>query len=317
MLTTITFTARDREGIPELDERFGRSDICDPWVESFFVHAYRDLFDHIRSAAPAVAVPYNCGTLIAAPNGRLIGIDLTLLENYYDGRDWNVPGWLYDLIADRLDMLIVSHGHWDHCWVELVWSMIHRGKTVIVPEGIHTCAPKKLPWGCRGVRDGEHFWWNGIHFAFHHNTHVYDGGRGMKVLTTRIWDGRSVYLHTSDADPTHTEGFRWHGSLRPSMASRDTSPIPGGRPHPVDVLLFKFGGVSPFVSDYDALVRTVELIRPRKLLLPIHLNELGHRGTAAALPYSHAYDVFERYRDEGRLGDRRYAVLFGNRVVRS
>ncbi|MEK8022909.1 MAG: hypothetical protein AAB229_03790 [Candidatus Hydrogenedentota bacterium] len=298
VLTTITFSSRDRETVQDLDERFHRSDACDPWVKSFFIHAYRDLFDDIRSVAPAVAVPYNCGTLIAAPNGKLVGIDLTLLENYYGGRDWNVPGWLYDLISDRLDVLIVSHGHWDHCWVELIWSMIRKGKTVIVPEGIRTCAPKFLPQGCRGVADDARFWWNGLHFAFHHNRHVYDGGRGMNVLTTRIWDGRNVYLHTSDADPTDEERFRWHD------------------PHPVDVLLFKFGGVSPFVSDYDALVRTVDLISPRKLLLPIHLNEFGHRGTGAALPYGHTYDVFERYRAEGRLGSRRYAVLFGNRIVR-
>lgn len=298
MITTMTFTARDLDGLAAIDDHFRRHDLEDPWIQSFFIHAYRDLFDHLRGVAPAVAVPYNCGTLIAAPNGRLIGIDLTLLENYYDGRGWNVPGWLVDLVTDRLDLLVVSHGHLDHCWVELIHALVRKGKTVIVPEGIRPCRPKMLPWGCRGVRDGERFWWNGLHLAFHHNMHVYAHGHSLPVLVTRIWDGRHAYLHTSDADTTDTARFRWHNH------------------HPIDVLLFKFGGVSPVVDDYQALVRTVDLVRPRRLLLPIHLNEFGHRGTAAAHAYTHAYSIFDRYRTEGRLGNRNYAVLFGNRVVR-
>lgn len=298
MLTTMTFTRTDLEGLAGIDEHFRRHDLEDPWVQSFFVHAFRDLFDHLRSVAPAVAVPYNCGTLIATPNGKLVGIDLTLLENYYGGRGWSVPGWLVDLITDRIDLLIVSHGHWDHCWVELIWNLIRKGKTVIVPEGIWPCHPKVLPEGCIGVRDGSQFWWDGLHLSFHLNAHVYGTGQSLPVLATRIWDGKHSYLHTSDADTTDASRFRWHNA------------------HGTDVLLFKFGGVSPLVSDYDALVRTVDLIQPRRLLLPIHLNEFGHRGTAAAHAYTHAYDVFERYRAEGRLGDRRYSVLFGNRIVR-
>jgi L-ascorbate metabolism protein UlaG (beta-lactamase superfamily) len=294
----MTFAARDLAGVSDLDARLAACAIADPWVESLYVNAFRDVFTHLREIAPAVALPYNCGTLIATRSGRLVGIDLTLLENYYDGHDWDVPDWLYGLITDRLDMLIVSHGHWDHCWVELVSSMIRRGKPVILPAGIQPCVPKKLPWGCRGVRDGDDFWWKGIHFAFHLGPHAYGGDLGAPVMTTRLWDGERAYLHTSDADTTNHHAFRWYDR------------------YPIDVLCFKCGGVSPHVGEYDEIVHVIDRIQPRRLILPMHLNELGHRGTEAAMPFSRAYELLERYRAEGRLGDRRYAVLFGNRVVR-
>lgn len=293
-LTRLSFTARDLENLAAIDERLASLDAGDPWVRDLFVGAYRDVFDGIRAAAPAVAVPYNEGTVIAAPNGRLVGIDLALLEDYYDGKDWEIPGWLYDVVSDRLDLLIVSHGHWDHCWVELVRAMRWKRKPVIVPEGIRPCRPKALPWGCWGVRDGAAFWWNGIHLSFRFAPHVYKDG--YPCLVTRVWDGRTAFLHTGDADTT-APAFAWPDRF------------------PVDALLFKMGGVSPHHDDYEEMARTVDRIAPRRLLLPMHLNELGHRGTEAAMGYLRAYEHLARFKAEGRLGDRLYAVLFGNRVV--
>jgi hypothetical protein len=34
------------------------------------------------------------------------------------------------------------------------------------------------------------------------------------------------------------------------------------------------------------------------------------------MPYSRAYELMMRYNGEGRLGRRRYGVLFGNRAIR-
>lgn len=298
MLSLLSCGPRDLEGVAEIDSRLRDLDPCDPWVQDLFVYALRDLFDGIRSVAPAVAVPYNAGTLIAAPNGRLVGIDVALLEDYYDGKDWHVPGWLYDLVADRLDLLVVSHGHWDHCWVELIHAMRARGKPVIVPEGIVPDRPKDLPWGCWGVRDGASFWWGGLHFAFRWSRHAYRAWGDSDVLTTRIWDGRTAWLHTSDADTTDPDSFRFADRWG------------------VDALLFKFGGVTALLDHMTEMERTLERVRPRRLILPVHLNELGHKGNDAALPYMEAYEHLARYAAAGRLGRRRYAVLFGNRVVR-
>lgn len=298
VLRPITFTAKDLDGLAALDARLQTVPTCDPWVEEFYINSYRDVFDEIAACAPAIALPYNCGTVLATANGLLIGIDIALIENYYDGKDWDVPDWLYHLIATRLDMLIVTHGHWDHCWVELIWRMVMMGKAVIVPNGIRPCAPKMLPWGCWGVRQGTEFHWNGLHFAFRMSHHAYDEGIEPTVLTTRIWDGRNSFLHTSDADVTNEEGFHWYNK------------------RPTDVLLFKCGGLSPLVGEYDEMERTIDRIGPRKLILPMHLNELGHRGTDAGQTYSLAYDLLKRYQAAGKLGDRKYSVLFGSRFIR-
>lgn len=298
MLTPLSFTSHDRFGVPETDRGIGDRPACDEWIRSLFINATRDVFDGLPSAAPALAMPYNCGTVIATRSGRMIGIDLALIDRYYDDQDWRIPGWLYGLVASRLDMLIVSHGHLDHCWVELIWAMIDRGKPVIIPRGMRPCRPKNLPWGCWGVEDGSEFWWGDMHFAFTITPHVYDDGRGLGVLTTRLWDGERVYLHTSDGDTTHDREFRWYDR------------------YPVDVLCFKLGGVSPYLDEYAEMERAIERVKPRRLILPMHLSELGHRGTEAAMPYSRAYDLLGRYRAEGKLADRRYGVLFGNRVVR-
>lgn len=297
-LRFVTSSKRDLEGVADLDARLAACGMSDRWVEEFYIGSFSSVFGNIRAAAPAIAMPYNCGSVIATRGGRMIGIDLTMLENYYDGHHWNVPDSLYDLITSRLDLLIVSHGHWDHCWVELVERMVRRGKLVIVPAGIQPCRPKKLPWGCRGVRDGEEFWWRGVHFAFHMGPHAYGVEHEDSVMTTRLWDGERAYLHTSDADTTNHGSHRWYDR------------------HPVDILLFKCGGVSAALGEYEELTSVVERVKPRRLILPMHLNELGHRGTDAAMPFTRAYELLERYRAEGLLGDRRYAVLFGNRAVK-
>jgi L-ascorbate metabolism protein UlaG (beta-lactamase superfamily) len=298
MLRYLSYTAKDHEGVAELDRRFAAASIEDPRVQDFFTGSYRSLLHHLPAAAPAVAVPYNCGALIATANRRLVGIDLALIEDYYDGLDWAIPPALYDLLVERLDLLIVSHGHWDHCWIELINYMIHRGKTVIVPQGIETSIGKTIPPGCRGVADGERFWWNDIHLSFRFSLHAYDNGRNIRLMTTRLWDGRNSFLHTGDADSTNPAGFFYDNR------------------HPVDVLLFKVGGVSPFFHDYDEMTKTIELVKPRRFVLPMHLNELGHRGTDACKSYSEILGWLETYRKSGALGDRRYGVLFGNRAVR-
>ena len=298
MLREITFTAKDLEGVADLDRRFAASELDAPWVQDFFIGSYDNLLQYLSAAAPALAVPYNCGTLIATANHKLIGIDLALIENYYSGKDWTIPPALYDRLVERLDLLIVSHGHWDHCWIELMEYMIHRGKTVIVPEGFQTSFGKAIPLGCRGVGDGEGFWYDGVYLSFRFSVHAYDNGRGIRLLTTRLWDGRQSILHTADADSTNPAGFHYD------------------RRYPTDVLLFKIGGVSPDVHDYDELERTIDLVNPRSLILPIHVNEIGHRGTDACRSYSEVYHLLDLYCRKGRLGHRRYAVLFGNRAVR-
>ncbi len=298
MLNLLRFDHRDYFGVPETDRVLADHDACDRRVQEIYTRSLAQALASLGSAAPAVAVPYNCGALIATPGGRLVGIDVALIaDHYYGGRRWEIPRWLYGLAAERLDMLVVSHGHLDHCWIELIRAMIERGKTVIVPEGIRACGID-VPWGCRGVANGTEFWWEGMHFAFTICPHVYDNGRNIPVLTTRLWDGQRVYLHTSDSDTTFREAFHWYDR------------------YPVDVLLFKLGGVSPCLDEYEELVRAVERIDPRQLILPMHLSELAHKGTEAAMPYGRAYELMMRCNGEGRLGRRRYGVLFGNRAVR-
>lgn len=298
MLRELTFTAKDLDGVRDLDARMAAADEVEPWVQHFYIHSIQSVLDNLGGIAPALAMPYNCGTIIAAPDGRLAAIDLVLIENYFAGLDWNIPGRIYDLIADRIDLLVVSHGHWDHCWIELMRLLISRGKTVIVPEGINSSQAKPIPGGCRGVSDGESLEWGGLHFFFRFGIHAYDNGRNIRMLITEILDGRNRILHTADADMTNAAAF------------------PGLEPQPVDILLFKCGGVSALVEDYEELEQSIELVRPRRLILPMHLNELGHRGTDASRPYSLAYDWLARYRKNGLLGTRRYGVLFGNRAIR-
>jgi L-ascorbate metabolism protein UlaG (beta-lactamase superfamily) len=302
LLRQLTFTATDLDGVAELDRRFAAADLAAPWVQEFFIGAYESLLRHLPAAAPAIAVPYNAGTLIATANHKLVGIDLALIEDYYGGADRAIPAALYerlvDRLVDRLDLLIVSHGHGDHCWIRLIEAMLLRGKTVIVPAGIQGSFGKTIPPGCRGVADGESFWFDGLHLSFRFSVHAYDNGRGVRMITTRLWDGHRSILHTADADSTNPAGFFYDDR------------------YPTDVLLFKVGGVSPVLHDNEEMERTIDLVAPRRLILPMHLNELGHRGTDACRAYAEVHGWLDRYRRRGRLGERRFAVLFGNRVVR-
>ena len=298
MLTPVTFSYRDRLGVDELDHRLANSYVDEGWVQDFFIGAYKDIFDDLPKSAPAIAMPYNCGAVIATNNHKMIGIDLALIENYYNGQDWDIPSWLYAKIAERLDLLIVSHGHWDHCWIELIEEMIARKKTVIVPQGMKTSFGKGVPDGCRGVLDGEEFWFEDVHLAFRFSTHAYDASQGIRMLTTRIWDGKNSFLHTADADVTNSDGFQWYDK------------------YGVDILLFKVGGMSPLVRDYEELEETIYSVSPKKMILPMHLNELGHKGTDACRSYSQAYDWMYRFMMKRKLGNRVYGVLFGNRFIK-
>lgn len=298
MLDELTGAATDRRGVAELDAALARADLCAPWVQEFFTRAYLDLLAELPARAPAVAVPYNCGTLLATRRGRLIGVDLALIENYYAGLDWKIPEELYDRLAEKLDLLIVSHGHWDHCWIELIELLLSRGKPVFAVAGMRSEPPKKVPTGCRFIRDGEQFPWEGVQLTFAFAPHAYDNGRHIPLMTTRIRDGSVSCLHTADADTTTREGW-----------SRLDDELP-------DVVLFKVGGVSPLVADDEEMVRTIERLQPRQLVLPMHLNELGHRGTDACRPYGLAYEWLDCYAQSGGLGGRRSAVLFGRRFIR-
>lgn len=296
-MQTMRFDRSDLSGIDELDALLQHSDIADTQTQKYYISAYFDLLNNLSDLPYAIAVPYNCGTFIRTVQGKLIGIDLSLIENYYGYKDWEIPSSLYDLLTEKVDLLIVSHGHWDHCWIELMENMLHHGKTILVPEGFETDPGKSIPEGCIGMEDGEQYVWEGIQFNFRRSLHAYDNGRNIKMHTTTIWDGFNCILHTADADTTNPEGFFWHDAL------------------PVDVLLFKTGGVSPLVDDYDELERTIDLVNPRRLILPMHMSELGHLGMDAARPYGQAYRWLDEYRKKGRLGNRKYAVLFGDRIV--
>lgn len=298
MLNELTGTAADCRGVAELDAALAAAALDAQWVQEFFTRSYLELLAELPARAPAVAVPYNCGTLLATRSGRLLGVDLALIENYYSGLDWKIPEELYDRLAEKLDLLIVSHGHWDHCWIELIELLLSRGKPVFAVAGMQTDQPKKVPPGCRFIRDGEQFPWEGAQLAFAFAPHAYDNGRHIPLMTTRIRDGQVSVLHTSDADTTTGEGW-----------SRLDDEAP-------DVALFKLGGVSPLVADDEEMVRTIARLRPRQLILPMHLNELGHRGTDACRPYGLACEWLDRYAGSGALGQRRYAVLFGSRFIR-
>ena len=298
MIQEMRFNHEDLANVRYIDTKLQTSNICDKEIQDYFIGSFNDILTGIYNYNSAIAVPYNCGTLIWTPQKKLIGIDLALIENYYDGQDWEIPSELYDELVDKLDILIVSHGHWDHCWIELIEYMIHKKKTVLVPDGFSTDEGKKIPDGCIGISDGQEYIWNEIKFNFRESIHAYDNGRNIKMLTTAIWDGQNNILHTADADSTNPDGFYWYDK------------------YPVDVLLFKAGGVSPLVEDYIEMESAIDLINPRKLILPIHMSELGHMGQDAGRPYSDAYEWLSHYKKKGKLGDRKYAVLFGNRVVK-
>ncbi len=112
-----------------------------------------------------------------------------MIENYYDGLDWDIPTELYDELVEKLDILIVSHGHWDHCWIELIEYLIYKRKLFLYQK-VFQLMREKIPDGCIGISDGQEYIWNEIKFNFRSSIHAYDNGRNIKMLTTTIWDGK-------------------------------------------------------------------------------------------------------------------------------
>lgn len=297
MLYEINFSAKDLQNIDSIDNVLQNKDLTDSWIQNFFIQSFFDLMNSLRNHRYALANPYNCGTLLKTENDTLLGIDLAMIENYYQGKDWQIPASLYDKLVDNLDILIVSHGHWDHCWIELMEYMIFKNKPVIIPEGMDTDRGKSVPDGCIEVADNENYDFRDLKLHFRFSKHAYDNGRNIRIMTTTVWDGYNNFLHTTDADTTNPHGFKWFDL------------------HPTDILLFKFGGVSPYIDDYTEFENVVDIVNPRKLIIPIHLSELGHKGTDACRTYSQAYNWLGEFQRRGKLKNRKYAVLFGNRIV--
>lgn len=229
----------------------------------------------LRREGKAVTQCYGHG-IVWTENGVNLGIDVVSARSVYD-LYWGVPPEILDDLAAAIDVLLVSHVHPDHLDVPLARRVLEHGGEVWACDEV----ADRLPRGARGLAAGARTEARGFRVLAHEGLHVYDAGLGTPLRYFEVvTPGGTRLLHTTDHD--YTAGLRHEE-----------------RP---DVLVAKGGGVNPTVDGVSALRSLARHLRPR-LLLPGHMNELGHPVKGGREPYAVALDALRDH-------DGAWAVMF-------
>ncbi|MBN2383739.1 S8 family serine peptidase [bacterium] len=213
---------------------------------------------------------YNQGYIVKT-SGLTLAFDLVTTRHVYNVF-WNLEPTIVSTLADLIDILFVTHRHPDHFDLELINTLISRGKRVIIPHEFITL----LPRGAIGLKPDEH-----RSFTFptkqdetlkvmaHQGQHVYDQGRKIPHRVYEIETAQKYrLLHLGDHDYASTQ--------------LDLAPCHLG--------FVKLGSISPDFNDVQAFKKLTRHIRFQHIIAG-HINELGHPVKGGRIGYENAFQI--------------------------
>lgn len=263
--------AARREALAMLDAELLREGAAQrPAVRELFKRRLAGLVERLRHerlrAGWRAWLVYNHGVIIETPE-TVVGFDIVSARASIRVW-WDIPAELVAGLAERLDVLFLSHRHLDHLDVELVARMREAGKTAVVPAELSCLFARGVHHACPGdLLDLG----GGVRARAHEGRHVYSGGRALPMRCYEVEFPRGPrVLHLADHD--------YAGE----------TPCDG----PVDLLIPKCGGVSPETDDRGAMRRCLEALRPARVL-PGHLFEVGHPVREGRTGIEAAYGILD------------------------
>ncbi|MFC1746132.1 MBL fold metallo-hydrolase [Candidatus Riflebacteria bacterium] len=209
---------------------------------------------------------YNMGFLLKTGMG-IIAFDLVSTRKVW-GLNWSLPDSFLEALTEHIDMAFYSHFHPDHSDPEIMELLLSRKKPVIIPGWDWT----NFPGACTRHFPGKR---NEIQLA--KEKIIIDTWKGLHVYQKTVELPLAVYeitfpcgytlLHAGDHDYTR------------SLAERHADKI--------DLLIMKYGGISPKIKDEEAASIAIERFNPGRVVL-CHLQELGHPPKGGRLPFTDA-----------------------------
>jgi L-ascorbate metabolism protein UlaG (beta-lactamase superfamily) len=235
--------------------------------------------------------------------GKNILVDPTLSSNaapvWFIGRAF--PGTTSYLPEDLpdIDVLIISHDHWDHLDYPTVSFLRERTRTVVMPLGVGAHFER---WGypAGSLREGD--WWDGFELA---------GGITVTLIPARHFSGRALKWNQS-----LWAGFMIEGGGRKIFYSGDGGFMPqyaefGERTGPPDLAIIECGQYDRRWKDIHMTpeeVAEAARLMGAKAVMPVHSGKFSIA--------NHTWDdPFIRFaRAAGRIGINPVTPIFGQPV---
>jgi len=215
---------------------------------------------------------YNQGYVVKT-SSLTMAFDLVTTRHVYNVF-WDLEPTIVSAFADLIDILFVTHRHPDHFDLELINTMIGKGKRVIIPHELISLVPR----GAIGLKPDEIRTFafptkqdESLHVIAHKGLHVYDQGRNIPHRVYEIETAnRFSLLHLGDHDYTSSV-------LNTALCH---------------VGFVKIGSISPDFDDISALTKLTRQVTFNHLIAG-HLNELGHPVKGGRISYEAAFDCLK------------------------